>query len=91
LDVAEALRHFVGGPETGARNHPKAPMTMVEYTCEGCGVHVVSASLFHPPDHGFCVQCAFLCEFIPDPVEMIEVRKRLDDERKNDVSNCPAQ
>ena len=56
-------------------------MTLVEYICEGCGVCVVSLSLSRPPSHGFCVQCAFLCEFIPDPQEMIDVRKALDAER----------
>jgi hypothetical protein len=55
---------------------------MVEYTCEGCGVHVVSLALSYPPANGFCVQCAFLCEFIPDPREMLAVRKSLDVERK---------
>ena len=60
---------------------------MVEYTCEGCGVRVASLPLSYPPTHGFCVQCAFLCEFIPDPKEMLEVRKVLDAERKDDTGH----
>jgi hypothetical protein len=58
----------------------------VEYTCEGCGMPVCALSLFQPPAHGFCVQCAFLCEFIPEPVEMLAVRKALDVGRKEEGS-----
>jgi len=32
------------------------------------------------------MQCAFLCEFIPDPQEMIEARKALDAGRKDEAS-----
>ena len=56
----------------------------VEYTCEGCGVRVSALSLIQPPPHGFCVQCAFLCEFIPEPVEMLAVRRALDIERRDE-------
>jgi hypothetical protein len=64
---------------------------MVEYACEGCGVRVVSLSLSRTPAHGFCVQCAFLCEFIPDPKEMLEVRKALDAERNDDETSCTVE
>jgi hypothetical protein len=53
----------------------------IEYTCEGCGVRVAALSVSEPPAHGFCVQCAFLCEYIPDPGEMLAVRKALDADR----------
>jgi hypothetical protein len=56
----------------------------VEYRCEGCGVHVAALSLSQPPPHGFCVQCAFLSEFIPDPVEMMALRKALDVDRQDE-------
>ena len=32
------------------------------------------------------MQCAFLCEYIPDPVEMMAVRKALDADRKNEAA-----
>ena len=38
------------------------------------------------PEHGFCVQCAFLCEYIPDPGEMLAVLKALDADRKDEVA-----
>jgi hypothetical protein len=62
----------------------------IEYTCEGCGVHVTALSVFQPPAHGFCVQCAFLCACIPDPVEMMAVRKALDADREDEVGPMPA-
>ena len=58
----------------------------VEYACEGCGVYVTSLAVFDPPMHGFCVQCAFLSEYIPDPVEMMVVRKALDVERQDEAT-----
>jgi len=30
------------------------------------------------------MQCAFLCEYIPDPEEMLKVRRALDADRKDD-------
>jgi hypothetical protein len=56
----------------------------VEYTCEGCGVRVSALALFQPPTHGFCVQCAFICAFIPEPAEMLAVRKALDVAREDE-------
>jgi hypothetical protein len=55
--------------------------TVTEFDCEGCGVHVVALGLAEPPAHGFCCQCAFLCEYVPDPVEMWAVYQRLQGER----------
>jgi hypothetical protein len=56
----------------------------VEYSCEGCGVRVIAFPVFQPPSHGFCVQCAFLCAYVPDPVEMMAMRKALDADRRED-------
>jgi len=50
----------------------------VEYRCEGCGVRVITLPVFQPPSHGFCVQRAFLCACVPDPVEMMAMRKALE-------------
>ena len=58
----------------------------VEFACEGCGVRVALLSVYRPPSHGFCVQCAFLCEYIPDPVEMMAVRKTLDADREDEAA-----
>jgi hypothetical protein len=58
----------------------------VEYACEGCGMWVAALSVSQPPAHGFCVQCAFLCEYIPDPGEMLAVRKALDVDRKDEAA-----
>jgi hypothetical protein len=58
----------------------------VEYTCEGCGTRVIALSVFQPPAHGFCVQCAFLSEYISDPAEMLAVRKVLDADRKDEAA-----
>ena len=56
----------------------------VEYRCEGCGVQVTALGTFERPAHGFCVQCAFLCAYVPDPVEMMAMRKALDVDRRED-------
>jgi hypothetical protein len=55
-----------------------------KYTCEGCGARVVALSVAQPPAHGFCVQCAVLCHCIPDPAEMMAVRKALDADREDE-------
>jgi hypothetical protein len=36
------------------------------------------------------VQCAFLCACIPDPVEMMAVRKALDADREGEMGPMPA-
>jgi hypothetical protein len=56
-------------------------MMPAEYECEGCGWVVVAVALLKPPGHMLCMQCAFLCEYVPDPEEMIELHKRLNRER----------
>ena len=58
----------------------------IEYACEGCGMRVAALSVFQPPAHGFCVQCAFLSEYIPDPGEMLVVCKALDADRKDEAA-----
>jgi hypothetical protein len=59
---------------------------VIEYTREGCGVRVVALSVSEPPAHSFCVQCAFLCKYIPDPGEMLVVRNALDIDRQNEAA-----
>jgi hypothetical protein len=51
----------------------------LEFDCEGCGWHVVAPALEAIPVHGFCAVCAWLCEYVPDPEEMMRVRKLLGD------------
>lgn len=48
-----------------------------EYTCEGCGVHVVAVALEQAPAHGFCSVCewftaAWRTGGFADAAEMIE-------------------
>ena len=50
----------------------------VEFDCEGCGWHVIDIVGEEVPAHGFCLTCAFLCEEVPDPVEMMLVRRLLE-------------
>lgn len=47
---------------------------IVEFDCEGCGEHVVAFGIETIPSHGFCAVCAWLCENIIDPIEMMEIR-----------------
>jgi hypothetical protein len=49
---------------------------IVEFDCEGCGVHVIAFGITARPRHGFCAVCAWLTEFI-DPSELDRVRRRL--------------
>lgn len=49
----------------------------IEYTCEGCGWPVVNVSRDTVPPSGFCAVCEWMCEHVPDPVEMMELRRRL--------------
>jgi hypothetical protein len=58
----------------------------IEYTSEGCGMRVAALSVFQSPAHGFCVQCAFPWEYIPDPEEMLAMRKVLDADRKDEAA-----
>jgi hypothetical protein len=49
-------------------------------------LRVAALSVFHPPAHGCCVQCAFLWEYIPDLEEMLAMRKALDADRKDEAA-----
>jgi hypothetical protein len=51
---------------------------MVEFDCEGCGVHVVQLGRDAVPVSCMCAVCEWLCEHIPDPVEMMAARRRMD-------------
>jgi hypothetical protein len=49
---------------------------VIEFDCEGCGVHVFAAGIDTVPGHGLCAVCAWLCEFVTDPEEMMAIRAR---------------
>jgi hypothetical protein len=49
---------------------------MIEYDCEGCGVHVIAIGIDAAPSHQFCGVCEWLCEFVTDPEEIEAIRKR---------------
>ena len=38
--------------------------TIVEFDCEGCGVHVHALGIVARPSHGFCSICEWLNDFI---------------------------
>ena len=48
---------------------------MIEFDCEGCGLHVYAFGIDTVPKHHFCAACAWLCEFVPDPEEMEQIRR----------------
>lgn len=50
----------------------------VEWDCEGCGLHVIGFGMAAKPRHGLCALCAWLCEHVPDPDEMMRTRRALD-------------
>lgn len=47
---------------------------MIEYDCEGCGIHVYAYGRDAAPMTGFCGTCEWLCEHVPDPEEMMAIR-----------------
>jgi hypothetical protein len=49
-----------------------------EWDCEGCGYRVFAFGQTEIPAHGLCAICAFLCEHVPDPNDMMAVRRALD-------------
>jgi hypothetical protein len=79
---AAATSPIAGGTVTSASSDPIA----IEYICEGCGMRVAALPVFQPPAHGFCVQCAFLCEYISDPGEMLALRKAPDADRQDEAA-----
>jgi hypothetical protein len=52
-------------------------MEPVEYDCEGCGVHVYAFRETVPVSR-MCATCEWMCEHVPDPEEMMRLRKQLD-------------
>jgi hypothetical protein len=42
---------------------------MIEFDCEGCGVHVFAFGRETVPPNHLCATCEFLCEFVLDPDE----------------------
>jgi hypothetical protein len=51
-----------------------SPSLRVEFDCEGCGTHVVIFGVSAPRESGFCATCAWLCEFVRDPEDMMRLR-----------------
>jgi len=52
-------------------------MDMVEFDCEGCGVHVATFGPEVIPKNHMCATCEWACEHIPDPDEFWEFIKRM--------------
>lgn len=50
---------------------------VIEFDCEGCGYHVFACGIARVPAHGLCDTCAWLCEYMPDPEEMMALRAML--------------
>jgi hypothetical protein len=48
-----------------------------KFDCEGCGWHIVDVGRDTVPEHGMCATCCFLCENVPDPEEMMEIREAM--------------
>lgn len=46
-----------------------------EFDCEGCGVHVYSFGTSQIPKSHMCGTCEWMNEFVPDPEEMMKLRK----------------
>lgn len=53
-------------------------MPPVEYDCEGCGIHVFGFGRDTVPKSHMCATCEWMCEFIPDPQKMMDMRRHLD-------------
>lgn len=69
---ATATAAATGAPTGGATGHG-----MITFTCEGCGYHITAFGIACVPPHGLCATCAWLCEHVPDPEEMMTVRSIL--------------
>lgn len=52
---------------------------VVEFYCEGCGERIVAIGRTAPPVSQLCGVCEWLCEHVPDPEEMMRLRRRLSD------------
>ena len=50
-----------------------------EFICPDCGRSIISLPPQEPPPTR-CAVCLWLEEFVPDPVERDEIRKRMDPE-----------
>lgn len=48
----------------------------IEYDCEGCGMYITNTSRDTVPVSRLCMMCEWLCEFVPDPEEMMALRRR---------------
>jgi hypothetical protein len=52
---------------------------VIEFDCEGCGAHVYNVGRDTLPVSGMCALCEWLCEHVPDPEEMMTLRRKLDE------------
>lgn len=52
-----------------------APMSVVEFVCEGCGLFVFAYGRSEPPSHRLCAVCEWCCEHVA-PEEIMEMRRR---------------
>lgn len=50
----------------------------IEFDCEGCGVHVFAVGRDSIPKSHMCSTCEWMNEHIPDPEEMMRIRKKLE-------------
>jgi hypothetical protein len=50
---------------------------MIEFDCEGCGVHVVDLGSVTAPASRQCVVCEWLCKFVLDPDEFWSAYRRM--------------
>jgi hypothetical protein len=51
---------------------------VVEFDCEGCGGAIVLVYTDERPKSGLCNICEWLCEHVPDPETMMQIRASLE-------------
>lgn len=64
-------------PVTPPPASPGATAGTCSFQCEGCGDRVLAFGIERPPAHGLCSVCAWLCEEVPDPEEMMRLQRFL--------------
>jgi hypothetical protein len=63
--------------------HLRKITNVVEYDCEGCGIHVHLVSQDSIPLSQLCATCAWLCEFAGDLTEMLQMYDKLNKDMEN--------
>lgn len=74
--VTKIARAEMAGDKPMEWPFTKADDPTIEFDCEGCGNHVIQFGGDKPASQ-LCSVCAWLCEHIPDPAEMIELHNML--------------